>query len=229
MIKDNTVKDTNSSSITEVAIVRLPKESKISLSLIISFFAIAVSVWTACYNYHYNYSNAEAVAYKPYGLGIIRGIKDSGFPSDHLVLPINWENDGAKAAIVGNVRLIVRPKSSKSSNEIVVFKLGGEYSDISPNAFNHHEQFFHFLDSFLIPPHSKLSRNFVFHINNWWDKKTAEYNFRFYSRKVYDFSISYDVNYANCKNTNNFKFSYEMPDRVNELNSSKVFFDYFSF
>lgn len=124
----------------------------------------------------------------PSGYALIRGIGPS--PSDHLVLPFDWENTSGKTTLVRRVALtlVKIDTNGKETTDKLQYYLAGEYKDIS------YETFLNYYvpkNSFSVEPDTIASRALVFHIDNWWDDKSANFTHRFTRGEKYNAYLSY--------------------------------------
>lgn len=200
------------------------------VAIFISIIALGISaipVWR-------NMSPGEVQTPKASGYGFIRGIDD--FPSDHIVLPLVWENTGGQPVYVKHPYLILRepsPEGEQKGNNYCFF-MTGEYSDISTKVFNEGHTI---RDSFSIDPFSTEQRVLLFSIMNFYNNSSAAYNFTFAGGKIYSVEIGH--NYSTYtgfrhikekeKKINDTLFDkMEIPRSLNNLSSnrSEKFWDY---
>jgi hypothetical protein len=80
---------------------------------------------------------------------------------------------------------------SRESDRELEFPLAGEYQNISDVEF---EQIYEIKRSFILKPHSISLRTFVFHIENWWDEDSDDYDFRFSPDTNFQLSIRFQRN-----------------------------------
>jgi len=125
------------------------------------------------------------------GYGVIREMPDEGFPSDHLILPIDWENTSVRSRVVRKPFVVL--KEVVTNGKELRFLLGGEYPTISSKAFTEE---YNRKSSFMVEPRSITSKVLVFHIENWWDEDNDFYRFRFNSGESYKVYIGF---YENTK------------------------------
>jgi hypothetical protein len=151
------------------------------IALIISFYAIKQTI-------DYRSSEPSITVYAPTGYSILRGL--FSFPSDHLVIPIEWENSGGKNAIIRYPH--IKLQNVKTGNNLE-FQLAGEVSGISTQDFRD-KYGYKLKNSFILDPHSISLKVLVFHISNWWDENNDNYNFKFKSGDCYKVLIEYQVN-----------------------------------
>lgn len=159
------------------------KEILAAVAIVISILALVISVipvWR-------NMSPGEVQTPEASGYGFIRGIDK--FPSDHIVLPLVWENTGGQPVYVKHPYLILREPSSegKQTGNNCFFVTGG-YSGISTKVFNEGHTIG---DSFSIDPFSTEKRVLLFAIENFYKKSSPDYNFTFAGGKNYSVEICY--------------------------------------
>ena len=160
--------------------------SKFSLG--VSLLALVVSAVSLGYTRWYAWSDPKVSPYEPTGYAIARGLYS--FPSDHIILRLEWENSGGKT---GEVRYPYLKLHNAQSEEEFMFELAGETSEISTETFE--DTYGHEVKrSFLLEPHRVTSRVLAFHIDDWWDEEGKNYDFRFRGGDCYDVSIGYQLN-----------------------------------
>lgn len=163
----------------------LPRERLWSSpSLWISIVALAVSIVGAGFMlmYHLSFRTAEPLAISSYS--IVRGL--GSFPSDHLIVPIEWVNEGGRPALVRQPILILK---EKTRNRILYFFVAGQFPELSEsgvkNAYKRNQ-------SFLIESHSAKVLTLVFHIENWWkEDDSSTYNFHFAGQEEFEVLIRF--------------------------------------
>ena len=126
----------------------------------------------------------EVRPFNPSGYSIIRGIDPH--PSDHILLPIEWENTGGRHEVVRQPYLVLRERETGNKYR---FPLAGEYPDISNNSLV--DGGYIIKESFILDPHSISPKVLVFHVYNWWNKSHEYYNFRFTEGENYNVSIGF--------------------------------------
>ena len=203
----------------------------IAAAVFISLFALIVSFISLCDDI----SPGKVQILKPSGYGFIREIDP--FPSDHIVLPLVWENSGGRPVYVRHPYLVLRelgPEGKQTGNNYCFF-VAGEYPDISTKFFQEGHTI---RDSFIIDPHSTEKRVLLFHIKDWWDNRSAAYNFTFAGGKNYSVEMGYNYStygvflHSTKKDKAPDKaplFEMNIPMTLNNLsaNRTKYFWDYF--
>ena len=165
------------------------KKLRVSVSaLVISALALTASIASLVFTLWYQLCGPRVTLYEPTGYAIIRGLYS--FPSDHIVLPLEWENSGGQTAVVRHPYLKLH---NVQSGQDLIFGLAGEYAEISTEVFKDRYGY-KIKRSFLLEPHAVSLRVLVFHISDWWDDKNENYDFRFLGGDCCDVSIGYQVN-----------------------------------
>jgi hypothetical protein len=167
------------------------KEGRVEVA--ISVFALIVSFGALAFTLWFNLSPGNVRALKPSGYCIIREI--DSFPSDHIVLPLEWENTGGRLALVRHPYLVLRelgPDGKETGNKYHFF-LAGDYPDVSSNSF---AERYSIKQSFILDPHSISPKVLVFHIENWWNESKSNdlYKFRFTGGVNYRVYIGFQRN-----------------------------------
>lgn len=148
-------------------------------AMIISFVSLIILVITLTQSYY----PGEVNPIEPSGYAIIRGISTN--PSDHIILPLAWENEGGRSALIRQLRLVL---TNKEDNSTITFLMAGEYPDIADKYFNDR---YIIKDSFIIEPHTVLSKVFVFHNDQWWNSSSDLFTHRFHSYENYSADLVY--------------------------------------
>jgi hypothetical protein len=157
-------------------------------TLIIAFLAFGASGFAIYRTEQYRSSDPKITVHEPTGYSISRGL--FSFPSDHLIIPVEFENSGGKNAIIRYPSLKLLNKNNSKKH---VFYLAGEFDEISTKSFQ--DKFgYEIKNSFIILPHSISLKNLVFHIKDWWDENGKNYDFKFKSPDCYTVKITYQVN-----------------------------------
>lgn len=166
---------------------------RFELSNIIALCALLVSFATLVFTFYWNSPFGEVAPLEPAGYAVIRGLGlEQGigpFPSDHLVLPLQWKNTSGRPAIIQRPELTLREVDGKHHETVLTFTLAGAYPDISTESFD--KRYVH-NNSFLVEPHSVALNTLVFHVKNYWQKEG--YDFRFSSTDEFRVDIRYVKN-----------------------------------
>ncbi len=205
---------------------KVGEERKWRIETTISIVSLLVSIGALFFTVLYNLSPGTVQPYKPTGYGIIRGLDP--FPSDHLVVPLEWENEGGRTVLIRYPRLILRELNSegKETGKEYRYFLAGEYQDISSASFR---EPYSVKRSFTLDPHSLSLRVLVFHVENWWDEKDDRYNFKFVSTRSFRVYIDYQKNFEQQPT----RVLFEMPvfgsaDRLNPDRANGYWWDFWA-
>jgi hypothetical protein len=174
-------------TMTDEKILHLQKKA-----ITISIWALAISIialtLSSMYTFWDKISPPNVKVYPPPGYTIIRELADD--PSDHLVIPFEFENKGGTTAIIRNPSLVLH---DVNSDAIIVYKHAGIFNEISFKEFSEIYGYV-FRRSILVEPHSVTSVYLVFHILKWWKKDSDYYIYRFPANHCFKVWIRYDVN-----------------------------------
>ena len=153
------------------------------IAIVVSIFALVVSIWGPINDI---IIPGDTIPLTPAGFSIVRGSPNFVFPSDHIVLPLEWYNSWKeKTEIISLPYLVLR---KLGSNETHIFFLAGEYPDISAKSF---KESYTIERTFIFPPSTLSKRTLVFRIEKWWDHASMNYEFKFKPRDKYDVSIGF--------------------------------------
>lgn len=187
----------------------------------------------------------DSAPLKPSAYGIILGPEN--FPSHHIVVPIEWRNNGGQPSLVRQPKLILHFKGNNSfkgnGTPVITFPLAGElredYFDkldqpylnktfIKPYSLN---------QAFIIEPHSIKRTVLVFHIQNWWNSSTGKnaYNFTFIPKDKYSVNINYSyISFLDILGIKSSSGEIELPlfdieifDTVKDMNRKNYTWDSF--
>jgi hypothetical protein len=168
-------------------------------------------------------SPGEVRPIPPSGYSIIRGVEFFSFPSDHIVLPIDWEYTGGTPAVITHPYLVFREIDDNGNEKIgkqYKFYMAGVYPDISSYSF---EKCYIIKESFILDPHAITSTVIVFHIEPWWDPKNEFcYNFRFQKGQIYSVYINFERELKYMPEDILFIEYLYIPDRVDDLRYDRV-------
>ena len=159
----------------------------------ISLAALLVSLLSLSFTLYWNSPAGDVRPLEPSGYAIIRGLGVEGgigpYPSDHLVLPMQWKNASGRPVVIQTPELSLRKiDGGEVSGEQLVFTLAGMYPDISTDSFSRR---YIYNNSFLIEPHSVSVRTMVFHSEHFWD--TNAY-FQFTAYDEFQVRVTYTKN-----------------------------------
>ena len=132
------------------------------------------------------------VTHAPSAFAVFRGFHP--FPSDHLALPLDFENRGGRSVVMRHFRLVLEDSSSSSSP--VTFVLAGELDGLrsrgagSPGPYR-------LTRSVTLPGRSVSHNVLLFHIEGWFEVENEQYRqFRFSTDSCYRASLYFQVNEA---------------------------------
>ena len=125
----------------------------------------------------------------------MRGYAIGEFPSDHLIIPIEWVNRFGQPALVRQPILTLNQILTKEQQDNGVkskrkiFYIAGHYPEISVTAL---EKPFIQSQSYLIEGHSAKLLNLVFHIKNWYNEDDVDtFYFTFEPQEVYSVKVRF--------------------------------------
>ena len=104
---------------------------------------------------------------------IARGFRT--FPSDHIIIPITFENTGSGAKTAERLTLLFE---HSDTGETYRFYMKGYIPQLDRSTFG--EQF-DMASAVMVPERSVQRYLIVFQIENWWDRKTDNYKFQFHN------------------------------------------------
>ena len=157
-------------------------------AFVISILALIVAIISLISTIQYRQVGPKVTPYEPTGYTIIRG--QDAFPSDLLIIPLEWENASDRTAVVRYPSLKLH---NAESGQDLVLDFAGEYTDISTRAFQDKDGY-QPERSFLLEPNAVSLKVLAFRISNWWDEKNENYAFTFLGDDCYDVSIGYQIN-----------------------------------
>lgn len=136
---------------------------------------------------------------EPTGYALIRGERDYSningdpiFPSDLLILDIEWVNTKGQSILIREPQLLLTPINTLDSNktDLIIFEMAGEYDDLKSAAFFNE---FSRKKSIILEPHTISIHRMVFHKEKWHDKNEPKaYWFRFFGNESFKVQILYD-------------------------------------
>lgn len=161
----------------------------------IAIAALAVSVLSLCITM---YRTSPIGAVKPVmpltSYALVRGIDPEGtfglYPSDHIVLPLEFSNNTGSPVLIKGPRLefdeIGAPKSKN-----VTFFLTGEYEELSAELLGDvNSQPHNFAPALVLAPHSVSQKILVFRVSGWF-KDEKNYCFRFHQGQKFNVDLKY--------------------------------------
>jgi hypothetical protein len=171
--------------------MKTDKEAKWKIETSISIISLIISIGALAFTMYFNLAPGKVQAIKPSGFAIIRGI--DWFASDHIVIPLEWQNSGGRSMLIRHPKLILHKidENGNETGEILKYYLAGEYQDISSTSF---KEKYSTKRSFILEPHTMALKTLAFHVENWWDDKGSTYSFRFTGGSKYKVYIAYEIN-----------------------------------
>jgi len=204
-------------------------KGKTHVEIVISVIALIISLLSLAFTLWYHLYPGEVKPLKPSAYSIIREV--GPFPSDHLVIPMEWENTRGQPVLVRNPYLVLRaltPEGKETGKELR-FPLAGGYPEISSKTFAEHYEYFEHVNSFSLDPHSVSRKVLVFHVEQWWDDKSSLHKFRFKGNENYRVYIGFQLNLDKHSQTVLFDFHvYDTVDRLDRTGTEGYWWDYFS-
>jgi len=157
-----------------------------------NFFTLAVSILALLISGYAVFKDEIASGYlkiyQPTGFCIVRGYKDIGFPSDHLIIPLVIENTGK--GVKAFQAPILRLKENSGLER--VYRMVGTIPDLYRSTL---DQSYQIGFSVSIPEKTVREYYLVFHIENWWDTTKPEYyKFQFSGEQQWQVSLTYLIN-----------------------------------
>ena len=118
-----------------------------------------------------NLDPGTLIVHAPSDFCIARGYRS--FPSDHIVLPVYFENTGKGAKTIERLTLLNADASSPLPQR---FLLAGYLPDFALDEFGEH---YEVATGVTIPERSVERKVLVFHTEHWWDEASDDFMFRF--------------------------------------------------
>ena len=163
----------------------------------ISILSIVIAIASFGFTY-FGFPFGKTIPLIPSGYAIIREFPS--FPSDHLVIPLEWQNTERRAVLLRQPYLVLRKLDAKGQETATEYRftLAGDYAEISTEAF---QKMYRIRNAYILQPQSITSLVLVFHTQHWWDEtNAAEYRFRFATEPTYQ--QTYHVYIGYMVNTN---------------------------
>lgn len=176
------------------------------ITIVVSVAALFASIFSIMLSWYWNSPIGDVRALDPSGYAIIRGIdprfegepdpqKGLGvgpYPSDHIVLPLEWANNSGSSILVKDPVLVFRELDSdgQPTGDETRFLLVGEFPEVSAQVFNNVNTRPHtFKNSIIIEPHTVIQSISVFRVDGWF--KEPNQCFRFIPGENYRVEIRY--------------------------------------
>jgi len=171
----------------------------------IAVAAFVVGVFSFLYTAYENSTIGEVTPLELSGYAIVRGVDPSfkgepkpgegvgvgPWPSDHVVVPMEWRNSSGSSELVTDPELVFSElgRDDEPTGDKIKFFLVGELPEISPTVLNNiNAKPYSFTNTLTIDPHSVLQSFLVFRVEGWDDKNRC---FRFHQGQKYQVSIEY--------------------------------------
>ncbi len=169
-------------NVKKVDVISLPKK-KFEAAFLLSLIAICISILSVFLTYSSTISPAD-INIPPFaGYGIQNKIDE--WSSDHLILLLDFVNNGSRSALIRQPKLTLK----ENGGESLTFWIMGEYEKFSTLGSSDTPKL---TQSFLIPGHSVSTHIVIFHIENWFDDSSSgNFNFYFKPNKIYNVDLEY--------------------------------------
>lgn len=172
----------------------------------VSIAALFVSIFSVMLSWYWNSPIGDVRALEPSGYAIVRGIDPTfegepgpqeglgvgPYPSDHVVLPLEWANNSGSSILVKDPVLVFHQlgRDGRPVGEEIEFFLAGEFPEMSAQVFNGVNTKPHtFKNSLIIEPHTVIQSISVFRVEGWF--KEPNECFRFIPGQNYRVEIRY--------------------------------------
>jgi hypothetical protein len=157
--------------------------------------ALVVSVFSLCVTL---YRTSPIGAVEPVmpltSYALVRGIDPGGifgpYPSDHIVLPLEFSNNTGSPVLIKAPRLELDEIGEPESKNVTFF-LTGEYEDLSAELLGDvNSQPHNFAPALVLAPHSVSQKILVFRVSGW-TKDEKNYCFRFHQGQKFNVDLTY--------------------------------------
>ncbi len=162
-----------------------------SLTVGVSVLALVVSATSVFLSWYWNSPIGDVRPIAPSGYAIIRGLDPTfegepgpreglgvgPYPSDHIVLPLEWANNSGSSILVKEPVLILHAlgRNGEPTGSTYKFFLVGEFPEMSAEVFSDANTEPHtFKNSLIIEPHTVLQSVAVFRVARWWSGQPNE-------------------------------------------------------
>jgi len=177
------------------------------LTIGVSILALIVSATSVFLSWYWNSPIGDVRPIEPSGYAIMRGIDPTfegepepgiglglgPYPSDHIILPLEWANNSGNSILVKEPVLLLHKlgRDGEPTGSVYRFFLVGEFPETSAKVFNHANTEPHtFKNSLIIEPHTVMESVSVFRVAKWWSGQPNEC-FRFIPGDRYSVEIQY--------------------------------------
>jgi hypothetical protein len=173
----------------------------------VSIAALFVSIFSVLLSWYWNSPVGDVRPLEPSGYAIVRGMDPTfegeadpqqglgvgPYPSDHVVLPLEWANNSGSSILVKEPMLVFHQldREGNRTGSAYRFFLVGEFPEVSAEVFNNVNTKPHtFKNSLIIEPHTVVQSASVFRVARWWSGQPNEC-FRFIPGESYEVEIKY--------------------------------------
>jgi len=172
-----------------------------------AILALFVSLASMAFTLYWNSPIGDVQPVSPTALGIVRGMKVeiegvegterlAEAPSDHIVLPLTWQNDSGSSVLVKTPKMVLQEldkapeEGGVLTGKVHSLLLNGEYPEVSPTVFSKRKsEPFSFKGSLVLEPHSVSQNLLVFRVMEW---EGDNYTFRLKGDTHYRIDIEYE-------------------------------------
>lgn len=160
------------------------------VALVLAIAGLVVGVWQhnqlVDLERQINLDPGELIIHVPTEFCVTRGFR--AFPSDHLIIPVNFENTGNGAKTVERPALFFE---DTTSGKQYTFELEGYIPNLDTYSI---DGAFEIARGITVPERSLSRYVLVFQIERWWDKDSDNYLFQF--RRTDDGPTRYDMRFG---------------------------------
>jgi hypothetical protein len=171
----------------------------------ISVLALVVSGLSLALSWYWNSPMGEVTPIQPSGYAIVRGIDPAfegepepgeglgvgPYPSDHVILPIEWANSSGSSVLVKSPVLVLHAldQDGNPTGDERRFFMVGDFPEMSAEVLNDVNSKPHtFKNSVVLEPHSVLQSMAVFRVERWENENEC---FRFIPGQRYRVDAEY--------------------------------------
>jgi hypothetical protein len=177
------------------------------IALFLGLFSTFLGIASTVFTFYRTSPAGEVKVVEPLsGYAIVRGIdptypnepdpkKGLGvgpFPSDHIVLPLEWSNGTGSPVLIKNPKLVLRElkENGNTTERTLEFFLVGEFPEASVTVFNNVNKKPHnFTNSVIVEPHSVKQTVSVYRVSDWVGENAC---LRFHQGQNYQVDLTYD-------------------------------------
>jgi hypothetical protein len=177
------------------------------LAISLSILALVVSAASVFLSWYWNSPIGDVRPIEPSGYAIMRGLDPTfegepgpreglgvgPYPSDHIVLPLEWANNSGSSILVKEPVLLLHKlgPDGEPTGSVYRFFLVGEFPEMSAKVFNDANTEPHtFKNSLIIEPHTVMQSVSVFRVAKWWGGQPNQC-LRFIPGETYQMEIRY--------------------------------------